>query len=67
MHTLRKVGAEDILFKSQNKFSIVVSKIDCDLYQFIQQDIRAINAYNGEYMTQYPWSELILASLVFKN
>ena len=36
--------------------SIRPELIDCDMYRFLDGDEDAINAYFGEYMSQYPWA-----------
>lgn len=55
--TLKKAGVGDLLVKSRNKTAIDVSRISCDLYEFIDGDITAINSYQGEYMSNYSWAE----------
>ena len=30
--------------------------LDCDLYRFLEGDIKAVNSYRGEYMSAYEWS-----------
>lgn len=54
--TLRSIGAEDVFIKRHNECSIDVSKVDCDAYRYKANDPKAINAYRGEYMAQYPWA-----------
>lgn len=60
---LSAAGVRDILVKSRNSFAVDCDKIDCDLYRFLSQDPDAINAYMGEYMMQYSWSEMTLGAL----
>ncbi len=56
--TLVKAGVGDILVKTWNHLAIDPSKIDCDLYNFLQGDVLAVNSYRGEYMSSYSWAEL---------
>ena len=56
-NTLREAGVEDILIKSRNHLAIDVNKIQCDAYDFEKWDAVAVNAFKGEYMTNYSWAE----------
>ena len=55
--TLKKAGVTDVLVKSRNRTAVDVSKICCDLYEFIDGNVAAVNAYRGEYMSNYSWAE----------
>lgn len=61
--TLRSIGYEDLLIRTRNHTSIDVSKVQCDLYEFLKGDASAINSYAGEYMSNYSWAELTNARL----
>lgn len=61
--TLRRVGMGDVLVRARNRTSINVKKIKCDLYEYLAGDSLAINAYQGEYMSNYSWAEFTNASL----
>ena len=37
--------------------------IDCDLYRFLEGEKEAVNAYFGEYMSQYAWAPGMEAQL----
>jgi hypothetical protein len=43
--------------------AIVPEAFDCDYYRWIDGDVSAINAFSGEYMSQYSWSEYTLAGI----
>lgn len=60
---MNAVGEKDVLRKERNSISINVNEVDCDYYKFLQGDVRTINAFSGEYMTNYSWSEFTLGSL----
>ena len=47
----------DFFGKSSNMTAVDVSKIFCDLYEFIDGNVAAVNAYRGEYMSNYSWAE----------
>jgi two-component system LytT family response regulator len=60
---LERVGAADVFLKARNSFAVARDKLDCDFYSFLRGDSAAVNAYFGEYMTQYSWAEMTLGSL----
>jgi two-component SAPR family response regulator len=55
--TLGETGAGDIIIKRHNSIAIIPDKIICDSYGFIKGDPGCVNAYRGQYMTQYSWAE----------
>ncbi len=65
--SLEAVGAQDVLDKAYGSLAVRPDKIKCDYYDFLKEDIRAINAYMGEYMTGYPWAEFTTAALSQKT
>ncbi len=67
MNTLKQANISDIIIKKWNYLAIVPDKVECDYYQFLQGDISAINAYLGEYMSQYSWAEMTTATLEDKK
>ena len=57
MAILRDAGIEEIICKSWNSIAVDTSKIHCDYYDFLHGDVSALNAYTGEYMSDYSWAE----------
>ena len=56
--TLKEIGGGDIIVKSHNAYSVNIEKFRCDYYEYLKGDIDAINAYQGEYMSNYSaWSD----------
>lgn len=55
--TFKTVNTEDVLIKKRNYLSVDTEKLDCDYYNFLKGDTRAINSYAGEYMSNYSWAE----------
>jgi hypothetical protein len=43
--------------------AVVPDEIDCDYYDWLKGKPAAINAYRGEYMVQYSWSEFTNSQL----
>lgn len=54
---LSDAGISDMLIDVRNQRSIDMSKFDCDYYQILKLSDKAINAYQGEYMSGYAWAE----------
>lgn len=65
LSVLSTYGAEDALCKKRGAMAIVPSKVECDYFLWGKGDIKAINSYRGEYMSQYSWGEMTLASIKF--
>ncbi|MCR4654662.1 MAG: response regulator [Lachnospiraceae bacterium] len=60
-----KYGCRDVILRKYGAIGIDESKIDCDYYAYRASNPAAVNAFRGEYMSQYSWAETTLASLSF--
>lgn len=60
---LLKSLPNDIFQRQWGKLGIKKDKISCDYYDWLNGVPSAINSYNGEYMTQYSWSEMTLGNM----
>ena len=62
---LERVGAEKILKRGLNSYSVDVDMFSCDLYDYEKENATPdkLNRFQGEYMKQYSWSEVTLARL----
>ena len=58
--TLKNIGCDDVFIKRHNECYIDVEKVDCDAYEYKNNNPDAVRMYRGEYMNQYSWP-------VFKN
>lgn len=65
--TLRDNGADDLISRNWNQISIDKSKIRCDFYDLLNWEPSAVNAYQGEYMSNYAWAEMTTAALAQKT
>lgn len=63
MDTLASVGHDDVVEVGRGKMALIVENVECDYYQWLDGKVSGINAYRGEFMTQYSWAEFINASL----
>ncbi|MCL2443741.1 MAG: response regulator [Treponema sp.] len=67
MKTLKENGVSDIIIKGRNQIAVDKSKIKCDYFDFLDWDVTAVNAYAGEYMTNYSWAEMTAGELFMKS
>lgn len=61
--TFREAGCMDILILKRGSLAVAAEKVSCDYYDWKQGKSQAINAYRGEYMNQYSWSEFTHGAL----
>ncbi len=54
---LKTVGADDVVYTSDNRRYIKADAVSCDLYRILAGDKQASRKYNGEYLSEYQWSE----------
>ena len=66
-HTLANIGQEDIVVRSRGQIAVMADQVDCDYYRMLQGDMDAVNAYRGEYMSQYSWAELTAGQLAWES
>ena len=65
--TLKEIDMEDVLIRRTNNIAIRTELLDCDYYRMLEGDMAAVNAYRGEYMTNYSWAELTAGNLYFNT
>lgn len=63
LQILRSAGAEDILARARNSTAIIPQRISCDYYDYLHRIPEAVNAYAGEYLSDYSWAEFTAAYL----
>ena len=62
--TLKELDCEEIYNQSRDSYSIRPEKIPCDYYMALERDPRGVSMFQGEYMSQYSWGEIRLASMM---
>ena len=62
--SLKAIGAADMIVTQRGKMGIDANLVSCDYYDYLQGDPAAINSYQGEFMAQYSWGELVNAELL---
>lgn len=62
-NVLSDAGAGNIILKNRNSIALDCAAVDCDYYDFLRHIPYAVNAYHGEYMSQYSWAEVTIAAL----
>lgn len=66
---LERVGAEQILKRGLNSYSVDVDAFSCDLYDYEKENATPseLNRFQGDYMKQYSWAEVTLARLHWRK
>ncbi len=57
LNTLKEKGISNIINKQRGHIGIVAEEVDCDFFDWLKGTPSGINAYRGEYMSQYSWGE----------
>lgn len=63
IRSLKEEGIDDIICRTRNNTALDVDKVSCDYYDYLRGKMDAVNAYAGEYMSEYSWAEFTLAYL----
>ena len=61
---LKELQIEDIYEQSRDSYAIRPDRIPCDYYMALERDPRSMAMFQGEYMSQYSWGEMRLASML---
>lgn len=56
--TLARNGISYILFSNRRQKALNTAAVWCDYYRFLNGDAAALEAYRGEYMSDYAWAEV---------
>lgn len=62
-NTFTKLRLDGIILKQRGSMAIARDRIECDLYDWLENRSRSRYTYTGEYMSQYSWSEFYHAEL----
>lgn len=65
LRALEEVKAEHILIKNHNSYSVDITQFYCDCYSFEKGETEAINAYHGEYMSNYSWGNFSIKEPIY--
>lgn len=57
--SLKEVGVDNIITKRFNSIAVLTDNIECDYYDYLNNEAYAVKKYNGEYMNQYPWAKAL--------
>ena len=61
--TLGALGCKDVIHRQWGGSALKTDRVACDYYDYLKGLPSGINAWHGEYMTQYSWAEETGASL----
>lgn len=64
MKVLKSVDLQDIIIKSRHDIALNTTLVDCDYLSLLNGDFSQLNAFNGEYMSNYSWAEFTLGRLL---
>lgn len=59
----KDLGLPELIVVQRGKIGVNTAQVKCDFYDFMAGDAVAINSYQGEFMSQYSWSEITNAEL----
>lgn len=65
--TLHEYGIERIYEMKGGKLRVIPEEFDCDVYRFFEGDISVINAFRGEYMSDYSWASITEGRLFWEQ
>ncbi len=57
INTLKDNGIVHILSRQRGRLGIIIEEVECDLFDWMRGLPCGLNAYRGEYMSQYSWGE----------
>ena len=57
LETFRTASCADIFLQQWGRIGVNADKIACDYYDYLRGLPRAVNDWQGEYMSQFPWAE----------
>lgn len=57
LETLEDAGFRDVVVQQWGGMGIDRQRVGCDYYEWLDGTVEGLNAFNGEYMSQYSWSE----------
>lgn len=67
IRTLQSAGVSGMILKKRNFIAVDITQFDCDYYRFLNGDVSAMNAFVGEYMSNYSWAEFTAGQVYFNQ
>lgn len=65
--TLNEYGIEMLLYRVNQESRIRPEHVQCDLYDYLEDEEKYKRLFKGAYMTNYSWAENTLGALLDKN
>ena len=62
-NTLTRLKLTDIIVKQRGSVAIVMDRVECDLFEWLEKKKESRYQYLGDYMNQYSWAEYFHAEL----
>ncbi len=63
LNTFKGACGDGAIKKQRGMIAVIPDRVKCDYYAWLKGELWALNAYKGEYMTQYSWGEFTLGGL----
>lgn len=63
VNTLSQNNCEDAIELGRGKMALIMERVNCDYYQWLDGTASGANAYHGEFMSQYSWAEFVNAAM----
>ena len=54
---LKAHNIEELILHSKNQYSLNVDMVNCDYYDILDGNKKAMDSFVGEYMNEYSWAE----------
>ena len=64
MQTLKEYDIEDIIERVDGKRRIVPEYVQCDYFDYLRGEPKAVESFSGSYMSDYSWGEITLSDLI---
>lgn len=62
-NTFTRLKLNGVILKQRGSLAIATNKIECDLYDWLENKLNSKYQYLGDYMNQYSWPETVHAEL----
>jgi len=63
LNTLSQNDCEDAIELGRGKMALIMERVNCDYYQWLDGTVSGTHAYLGEFMSQYSWAEFVNAAM----
>jgi len=65
--TFQSLNVGDIIIKKWKHLAVAPDRLSCDFYEILNGNLKAVNSYAGEFMSQYSWAEVESVALLTRR